>query len=93
MKQDIEMIDTDVCGWNGTDEFNNFKSRFDLTTNEAIAITLYYKKDCDIDHWQKAITESRVNMMYADSAQARSWDQKDINKYIEYINAIKKYII
>ena len=91
-KQEIEMIDNDISGWNSTSEFEDFKSKYDLTTNEAIAIILYYKKDRDIGYWQKQITESRISMMYADSAQARSWDQRDIDNYIQYINAITKYI-
>ena len=92
-KQEVESIDVSICGWNGTNEFKEFKSKFGLTSNEAIAITLYYKKDRDIAHWQKQITESRISMMYADSAQARSWDQRDINNYIDYINAITTYML
>ena len=91
-KQEVESIDVSVSGWNVTREFEDFKSKFDLSSNEAIAIALYYKKERDVDYWQKQITESRISMMYADSAQARSWDQRDIDNYTQYIRAITKYI-
>lgn len=75
----------------------NFKSVKDLfgfkDYDEYQAVALYFIKGRDIADWEKSLTESSRSGMYADSSQARSWDERDRALYRKFIKVIKERIL